>query len=187
MNSLLNTKMSFEIAALIISWLAIALLTFAVGNLLVRLQRLEQAIPAAQANKPYGHLLGKSLRELLGGSLAIPEPRVIFFLSTTCKSCVSLLDAIRAQSWDAPVALAWIDGDPAMGLPPNVTAIKEGSRISAELGVTVTPFVVVANGDGRIIKAGPINNLKSLGALAPEPANFQLPGLSDNYIEEVSG
>jgi hypothetical protein len=189
MSSLLNAKMSFEIAALIVSWLAIALLTFVVGNLLVRLQRLEQAIPAAQAKKPYGHLLGKQLRELLGESLALPQTQAIFFLSSTCKSCAGLLDAIRAQAWDAPVALAWTDGDPASAtpFPSNVTALKDGARISAELGVRVTPFAVVANADGQVIKAGPINNLKSLGNLLAEPANFQIKSLNNSYLKEVSG
>jgi len=189
MSSLLNAKMSFEIAALIVSWLAIALLTFVVGNLLVRLQRLEQAIPTAQAKKPYGHLLGKQLRELLGESLALAQPRAIFFLSSTCKSCDSLLGAIRAQGWDVPVALVWTDGAPvsAMPFPSNVTALKDGARISAELGIRVTPFAVVANADGQVIKAGPINNLKSIGNLVAEPANFQLNSLNNNYLKEVSG
>ena len=188
MNSLLNTKMSFEIAALIVSWLAIALLTFAVGNLLVRLRRLEQTMPTPQTNKPYSQLLGKPLRELLGEFGASPQPRALFFLSSTCKSCTNLLSAIRAQTWEVPVSLAWTDGAPEAeaSFPFNVTARRDGASLSAALGISVTPFVIVTNADGRIIKAGPLNSLKALGNLVAEPANFQLNNLTQNYLKEVS-
>ncbi len=189
MNSLLNTKMSFEIAALFVTWLTIALLTFAVGNLLVRLRRLEETIPAPQANKPYSHLLGKQLRELFGESVVTLQPRALFFLSSTCKSCTSLLSAIQAQTWEVPVVLAWTDGAPADGmpLPPNVTVLREGASISAELGIRVTPFAVIANAEGQIIQAGPINSLRALGNLSAEPANFSPHRFSNNYLKEVSG
>jgi hypothetical protein len=72
-------------------------------------------------------------------------------------------------------------------LPANVTALREGARLSAELGVRVTPFALVANADGQIIQAGPLNHLKSLGNLLAEPAHFQLHSISTGYLKEVSG
>jgi hypothetical protein len=165
LGSLLDTRSSFVIAALFVSWIAVALLMLVVGNLHVRLQRLEQLNAAPKEAMPYGQMLGRRLHDLVAGP--VPVPGVLLFLSTNCSSCKRVLDELGAPGRSAPVTIAWIDQTPAptTAAPPNTIVLAEGPQISAALGIRVTPFVVVSGEDGRVIKATPVSSLSSLGEL----------------------
>jgi hypothetical protein len=156
--SVLDSRASFELAALVVSWVVIGLLVIVVGGLNARLRRLEQA-GAAPAAAPYGHLLGRRLEEIIGPGAIPDRVRVLVFLSSGCDACRKLLGEIDSQ---APVAIGWTDGSPPERLP-DVPLLPEGPRIAGELGIRVTPFALVVDDRGAVVRAGPVSSLRSLG------------------------
>ena len=159
--SLLSAQASFELAALLVTWVAVAALVIVAGNLHARLRRLEQAGVSARP-APYGHLLGRRIADLLAGEPV--APRVLLFLSPDCPSCARLLDELAAPSRSGPAAIAWTGDEPPPRPPAPVVA--HGARLAAELGIRVTPFALVAGEDGRVVSAGPVSSLRALGAVA---------------------
>lgn len=165
----LETRASFELAAFLVTWLAGAVLVIVAAHLHLRVRRLEQAGSSIR-ERPYGHLLGRSLSELVGTERLVGSPRVLFFLSSGCSSCAQILREIAAPSWTVPSAIVW-----TAGAPPDLPALNgtplvdEGPRISDTLGIKVTPFGLVADASGRIVEAGPIAGPQSLAAMRASP------------------
>jgi hypothetical protein len=186
LGSLFDIRSSFVIAALFVSWIAVALLMLVVGNLHIRLQRLEQFNASPREAVPYGQLLGRRLHDLFAGS--VPAPGVLLFLSANCASCKRVLDELAAPGRSTPVTIAWIDQTPAptTAAPPNTIILAEGPQMSAALGIRVTPFVVVSGEDGRVVKATPVTSLSSLGELVGGSTNrFHAP-VSNDRVKGVA-
>lgn len=160
----LGSKSTFVVAALFVSWVAVALLTLVVGNLHRRLQRVEGSLSGNLA-APYSGLLGKALRESLGE--AIPAPCVLVFLSANCQACRRVLGDLPSLSLSTPLAIAWTDQAPSPlpTLPPGAIVIDDGPKVSAALGIRATPFALVAGENGTVVKASPVNSLTSINNL----------------------
>jgi hypothetical protein len=92
------------------------------------------------------------------------EPQVLVFLSSNCRAFKRILSELASPAWTASSALIWTDRMPPSlpSLPSNIVVIDQGAKLSAALGIRVTPFVLVAGGDGRIVKASPVNTLSTL-------------------------
>lgn len=162
---LLDMRSNFAIAALFVTWVAVALLMLIVGNLYARLQRLERALPVPKEATPYGHLIGRGLSDLLGAT--VPSPCVFVLLSANCNSCMRVLSELPSLLLSAPLAITWIDEAPSPppALPPGTIVLDEGPKISLDLGIQVTPFVLVTDDTGEVVQAAPLNSLSSLGKL----------------------
>lgn len=160
----LDSRSSFILAAMFVSWVAVALLTLVVGNLHRRLRRIEGSLSANLA-APYSGLLGKGLRESLGE--AIPAPCVLVFLSDNCQACRRVLGDLPALSLSTPLAIAWTDHAPSPlpALPLGTIVLDDGPKVSAALGIRATPFALVAGENGTVVKASPINSLTSISNL----------------------
>jgi hypothetical protein len=186
LTSLLETRSSFTIAALFVSWVAVALLVLVVANLHVRLQRLERLGAVPKETTPYSHLLGSRLHDLLGEPVS--SPGMFVFLSANCTSCTRVLDELESLSRTVPVAIAWTDRMPKSlpALPPNTVILSEGAKASTALGIRVTPFVVVTGEDGRVVKASPINSLSILSDLAVGSTNGLQDRLSNGKAKGVT-
>jgi hypothetical protein len=186
LTTLLGSRSSFIIAALIVSWVAVVLLVLVVANLHVRLQRLERLSAVPKEATPYAHLLGSRLHDLLDAP--VPSPGMFVFLSANCTSCTRVLDELGSLSRTVPVAIAWTDQMPTSlpALPPNTVILDEGAKVSTTLGIRVTPFVVVTGEDGRVVKAAPINSLSSLSDLAVGSADGLQARLSTGQVKGVS-
>jgi hypothetical protein len=163
----LSSQSSFALAALAVSWIAFVLLALVAANLHFRLAQLEQAQPSAeQARTPFGHLVGRSLVDILG-PVHVGRARLVLVLSSSCTSCDRVLEWLRQSAPAAPIALLWRDGTPSP--PPSIPAgavIVDGRPgLSSVLGVQVTPFALAADDTGRISRAVPVGNLDVLAAL----------------------
>lgn len=158
----LDARPGVVLAALVVTWVAVVLLVLMVAALHVRVARLERAGAARPAARPddapFAGLLGRTMTELTGG----PAPRVLLVLTSSCRSCRSLLADLAEPEWTIPTALAWADGSPGTAVGPHVTVLPDGPRIGSALGVRVTPFGLVAGDDGRIAWAGPVTGLPAL-------------------------
>lgn len=163
--SLLSSRASFGFAALLVTWVAVALLVLVVANLHIRLRRLEQGAPEGQKAAPYGHLLGRDVEEVVGAAAAGTRPRVVLFVSSSCGSCARLLAELTSPSWEVPTALVWTDAPrPPERVPAGAVVVADGPRVSAEAGVRVTPFGLLVDEAGRVVQAGPVTSLQVLRA-----------------------
>ena len=160
----LDSKSTFMLAAMFVSWVAVALLALVAGNLHRRLQRVEGSLSVNLA-APYSGLLGKALRESLGET--IPAPCVLVFLSANCQACRRVLGDLPGLSLSTPLAIAWTDQAPSPlpALPRGTIVLDDGPKVSAALGIRATPFALVAGENGTVVKASPINSLTSISNL----------------------
>lgn len=163
--SLLASRATFVLAALVVSWLAVLLLALVAANLHFRLVRLERGDAAAAgrgARKPFAHLLGHHLGEALGG--AAPGARLALVLSANCASCDRVLARLRETAGDTPLALLWRDAAPTPlpPLPAGATVVDDGPAICRRLGVRLTPFALAIGADGRVVRAAPVGNPDAL-------------------------
>lgn len=164
LTDLLDSRSSFILAAMFVSWVAVALLALIAGNLHRRLQRVEASL-AVNATTPYAELLGKVLRESLDQH--VPVPCVLVFLSANCKACRSVLGDLPSLSLSTPLAIAWTDHAPSPPptLPLGTIVLDDGPKVSAALGIRATPFALVAGENGTVVKASPVNSLSSISNL----------------------
>lgn len=162
--SLLASRATFVLAALVVSWLAVLLLALVAANLHFRLVRLERDDAAADggARQPFADLLGHHLGEALGG--AAPGARLALVLSASCASCERVLARLRETAGDTPLALLWRDGTPSPlpPLPAGAVVVDDGPAICRRLGVRVTPFALALGADGRVVRAAPLGNADAL-------------------------
>jgi hypothetical protein len=170
MTAVLDTRPGVLLAVTVVTWAVIVALVLIIANLNVRLRRLErQRTESSETRRDrhelaYAALLGRDLATVTGE----PGARALIVLSLTCRSCRRLLAELAEHGRPAPIALAWADGRPGEPPPPGFPVVADGPRISAELGVRVTPFGLVAGGDGRIAWAGPVTDLTALIARIPQ-------------------
>ena len=158
--SILDTKVSFAVAALIVTWAAVAFLTVIAMHLHLRLQRLERASVPLPGAKPYSQFTGRRLEELLGFTFGV-RPRLVVALSAACNSCERVLGEIAAPGWTTPTVVLWTDHAPSRlpALPANTIVAPDGPAVAAKLGIRITPFALWIDQEGEIVKASPINNL----------------------------
>lgn len=167
MISWLEARPSMELAVMFVTWAAIFLLSLTVASLHYRLVRLEHANRVARLGAPYGHLVGKQVW-LPANALA---PPVVLLVSAGCPSCETILQEIRTAPPAWKLAVAWKDGQPpGVALPERVAIIPDGARLTAELGIGVTPFALRLDSDGVVRDAMPVGSLRSLGRLMAQAA-----------------
>lgn len=163
LEELLGARAGLTLAAFAVSWIAVVLLALVAANLHFRLVHLERSLPAGESRTPFGHLLGRSLADLLGPEVP-PATRLVFVLATACPSCDRILGELERLDDGSPVALLWRDATPSPPppLPPGVTILDQGPALSRLLGVGVSPFALVTDAAGRIVRATPVTSLESL-------------------------
>lgn len=162
MRDLLTSRSGFELAAFFVTWAAVALLVLLMSSMHVRLRRVEQRTGGPTTDAPYSHLLGRRVDDLVGAARADDPPRVLLFVSSGCATCQRLIDEVGSPAWTVPSVLLWTDRA-APAERNGVAVLDDGPRISAELGIRVTPFALVADEAGRIVRAGPVSSLRALG------------------------
>lgn len=195
MLELLDTRSSFLFAVLVLTWVAMGLLLLIVFHLHTRLQRLEQADGAANPQaSPYSRLVGRSLRSVAHASDFPPGARLLLLLSSTCRSCARLLNELPAVlDQDAACLVAWVDGaaPPVTALPRGVFVLPDGPHIAAALEIGVTPFALLLDADGNVIRGLPVENASTVRSLFGHPPGESTPAWSgvavSNYqLKEVA-
>ncbi len=156
---MLDLRPTLVASALFATWLAMALLTVTVLSLHVRVARLE-ARRGAFDDPPFRGLVGRIVPDLRGGG---PSPRAVVFLSTSCRTCTAIVEDLARHRWRQPVGVVWTDtAAPPFASRPDVPIVPDGPAVAASLGIRVTPFAVVLDGDGRIRHARPVGSVADM-------------------------
>jgi hypothetical protein len=159
--AIFDTRVSFDAAALLVTWAALAFLTLIAIQLHQRVHRLERANAPVAEVRPYGRLIGGRIEELLGGAALAVRPRVVVALSGACPACERVLGEIASPQWMTPTVVLWTDRAPSV-LPPlsaNTIVPPNGPALAAKLGIAVTPFALWIDQAGEIARASPVNSL----------------------------
>lgn len=149
--------MSFTMSALLITWLAIALLAFAMSGLV----RQVHALASSQAAHPrIGPPIGAVLPELNGTLRAShpTNPTVLLFSEATCSTCAELLPELARLATEHREAIQVgvyfrgkrtpIDG-PTVG--PTVETFENQSKVFDRLGISAVPYAIVTSPQGVVL------------------------------------
>jgi len=156
--------MDFETAALLLSWLAIALLGLAMAGLMRQVQWLTAG---GRSLQHVGPAVGSYALALPGIDYAAARQTLVVFLADDCPLCRQLAPeatdlAIATADVDVRVVVAGVGFDGPNGV--GTTSITdEQMRLWR---VSVTPFVVRVGHDARIIDASPVESPASLREMA---------------------
>jgi hypothetical protein len=145
--------MSFEISAFLITWLAIALLAFAMSGLL----RQVHALASSQAAPPRtGPAVGAVLPELNGALRAShpTNPTVLLFSEAACSTCAELLPEFAhlamQHSGVANFGVVFRGrGTPVDGA--TVATLENRSEVFDRLGISAVPYATVISPEGIVL------------------------------------
>lgn len=152
--------MSFQNSALLLSWVAIALLALVVAGLVRQVHALGRGAPGpAHALGPAAGTPAPAFDRL--------GPGLLLFLDRDCGVCAAVLDA--AGDLGGPLH-AIFSGPAPDSPPPGPVLTGERDGLFAEYRVPATPFAVVVGADGRVRAAEPVGSPEALRDLALEAA-----------------
>lgn len=169
--SVLDSRATFVLSALIVTWIAFGLLGVVTAHLHLRLRRLEARTPtgaAAGSRTSFARLVGSDGATLFGRSSA--GPTVHLLLSRGCRSCARVVDElVQGELRGVHTAVAWIDGAPdaAARLPAAVEVLDAGPDIAQRVGVRVTPFAIVTDEHGTVVDARAVTRVADLRHVVP--------------------
>jgi hypothetical protein len=131
---------TFTASALILSWVAIILLGFALAGVLGRVHRLERELagPAPLATP-------------VGRALPLPDvehgPLLAVFVDRGCGSCEQAADGVADLVEQGRAIVYWRDEDP---------------EVFGAVDVPISPFAIVADADLRVVTARPVGSARRL-------------------------
>ena len=165
--TVLDTRSSVVFAALVITWLATAGLVVIVGNLHVRLRRLEQARTRGDGANPYARFLGQQVDG--------HDNAVLLFVAPACRACDALLRDIARSTWSTPLTVLSTAGTHVVSdaLPSPVDVLDDDGMLADRLGVTVTPFAVIVAG-GVVVHAAPVGAIAALRHISQRAATHDV-------------
>ena len=148
--------MSFTMSAFLITWLAIALLAFAMSGLVRQVHALASSRQAAplRTRPPIGAILP----DLNGAFRAShpTKPTVLLFSEATCSTCAELLPELARLAGEHRDTIQFgvvfrgkgtaVDG-------PIVGAFEHQSELFDRLGISAVPYAIVTSSRGVVLDA----------------------------------
>lgn len=139
--------MDFATAAIVVAWLAIALLALGFAGLLHQVNQLRRATTPRAASGD-SSLIGLLLPT--SGELAALRPAgggVVAFVSPACDSCARVLDALaHLMAPAATVVVSAGNCEPAAG----GRCLENRRDLFDRFGIPATPYLMRVDGDGTI-------------------------------------
>lgn len=152
--------MSLEQTGLLLAWLAIVVLAFAMAGLSRQMQaaQLPQAGSASDTSVSIGPAIGTRPRLTLPGGVVWAEPTLLLFLDAQCVSCAALhaeLGSLAEAHADVQIVAIYPKEVPTASTGP-VAFLREGLDLFDEFSVVATPFGVVTDASGVVISRAPV-------------------------------
>jgi len=149
--------MSVEATALLLAWVAILILAFALAGLLRQLHVLRAQVRDPSART--GPLLpGTAVAALL--PLSGERPAAVMFVDRGCATCTHLLSefeqAARTRMREGAQLLVLFP-DSANGFRSEAAAVHhDQAEVFRELKITLLPYGLITDAQGRVVAAQPL-------------------------------
>jgi hypothetical protein len=167
---------SFETTALLVTWVAIALLGLAMAGLVRQVHALTSGTQQSGARE-LGLPAGTAAPELGRLSPDADKPTALLFLDEGCGSCTAVLDEVRAivarDDKATPVAFRVIFPGPATsaGEPGGkVSVFTNADDLFVTYRVPAAPLAVLVDPAGRIQRYAPLGSAAALHQLVMDNA-----------------
>ncbi len=156
--------MSFETTALLLTWVALALLSLVVAGLVRRVHQLSQG-PRADASGPQPGMPAPALESLS------PEPgraTLLLFLSEGCPPCADIFQETQSLIGAPPIRVLYADDAPDAEPPENIRILPDQGALFEAYQISATPFGAIVGADGRIRTIEPVGSVGRLYGLIAE-------------------
>ena len=149
--------MSFQTSALILAWVAIALLGLALSGLLRQLHAFRQNLmpPSFDVGPRVG-----TRAQALEAAVADTQTTVVVFADRGCASCEHVLERVEelaAREWELAFKVAF-PGDANGFRSSRVETLVEQAALFEELRIPATPYAVATGPEGAIVAVGPLGS-----------------------------
>lgn len=160
--------MSFETSALLLSWVAIAILSFAVSGL-IRQVRYLSAGSQAPTPRRLGPPTGAELSKLVPQLGLHADDALLVFADADCEMCEALIDELKSIRRSPGGRVHVLYRDAATKSNGNADLDIRGQQIKAfeALSIPVTPFGVVIK-SGKVDVATPLGSVEQLRHIVAE-------------------
>jgi hypothetical protein len=154
---------SFEQSALLLAWVAIVLLAFAMSGLLRQVHALTQAMQRGRtlAGGPTTGMTAPKIGDADGARRS-----VLLFVDHGCSSCDEAIATLarerQANSHDDAYVVLYRNAPNGGPPPPDVTVVPHAARLFDDLNVVVTPTLVVLDERRQVIASAPVGSRDAL-------------------------
>ena len=171
--------MSPLVAAVVLAWIAIVLLAFALAGVLRQLFDLRTALVGSEAtSRPPGPIAGLLVSDAASkDSPWHPQGSILFFLDDTCVSCrniwaeLSSIDSpLRSAVADAGLEAVVYFRDSAIGTADPVPTLREARETFERLNIVATPSLALVDGAGRVRSGTPAGSVDAVLKFLAEEA-----------------
>ncbi|WP_049565307.1 hypothetical protein [Streptomyces sp. SBT349] len=163
--------MDFVTSALLVSWVAIALLALVVSGLVRQVHQLSRG-GVARSPRHLGVTPGSPAPHA-GDLLAEGRDTLLLFLSAECRTCADVLaEADRAgahRSADGPQVRAVYAGAAPTPTAATVPVTDHRPDLFTAYDAIATPFAVVVGATGRVVRSEPLGSPAALRELLAAP------------------
>ncbi|MCK1795244.1 hypothetical protein MTQ01_04310 [Streptomyces sp. XM4193] len=166
--------MDFVTSALLVSWVAIALLALVVSGLVRQVHQLSRGGGAARTPGRVGVAPGSPAPHA-AELLAEDRPTLLLFLSPDCRTCVRVLaeaDRVHtaADGTDAAggPAVRAVYADEAPAETHSVPVLDHRPDLFTAYDAIATPFAVLVAAGGRVLRSEPLGAPEALHELLAE-------------------
>lgn len=154
--------MSFQTSALILAWIAIMILAFAMSGLLRQLHVIRAALDP-QRRVTLGPATGAVAPPIDGiGANGWPRPTVLLFMERGCPTCRAIQDELTGVAGDELDLIVVFPEDAEGAVPEGVRIVSGQPDAFRDFGIAFTPFVVAVGPDGRVTASQPLGSVNSL-------------------------
>lgn len=148
--------MSVENSALLLAWIAIAILTLAVAGL--RRQIRIVASTGGQQRASVGPPVGTPIPDLVDHLAALRGPKLLLFVDATCSSCIAALELAESLAERHPQIsfVAVFEGISNGFKHATMHVIANAGDAFSAFRIPVRPFAVLVDEAGLIVGAQPV-------------------------------
>lgn len=157
--------MTFTAAVLILAWMAIVALAFAMAGLLRQVHVLTVALGGERVGIGVPPPIFAPLLDGLTGKDGWNAPAVLLFAEASCPKCEEVLTQLSriAQSDEGALQFAALFPDAnAGGDNHDLFVLPNQASVFRELGVAATPFGVAIDKEGVIVARAPVGSREAL-------------------------